>query len=846
MGRDNPGPRGNLAPSGEAAMLNAALESMPYGFSIWDADHRLLLWNQRYLDIYDLPGACFYKGMPLVEVCHLTIAAGNHPDASAETLHALYASRLDDTAAATTNTIYEKSINGRTIKANYLRSPALGWVITHEDITRQRQRETDLREQNLRFDAALESMPYGFCIWSPDLTLKTWNGEIARIYGLAPNALRPGASLADFFYASIEAGNHAGRTAGELHEFYRARISNLASAATSVAEEVLANGRTIKISFRRSADCGWVSTHEDVTDERDRLTTLQQREADLALQNMRFEAAVNNISQGLCMFDDEQKLVICNKRYADIYGLPPELVQPGTSLQDILKNRIARGVHPAATAQAYVDRRLEIVADAKYTVDTVELRDGRVISILHHPMRDGGWVSTHQDITEQRRADERIRHLARHDGLTDLPNRMYFREQVDASAARIKRGETVALLFVDLDHFKAVNDMHGHGVGDAVLKAVSDRLRATCRETDLVARLGGDEFAILHGPLNEATSASVLADRVVRAMSDPFDIENHHVLIGASVGIAVGPADGHDVETLMKNADLAVYRAKAEGRGAYHFFEKGMDEALQARLVLETGMRRGLAEGQFTLVFQPLFSLIENRVCGFEALLRWSHPERGLVMPEEAIPIAEETGLIVALGEWVLREACLVAAAWPESVRVAVNLSPVQFRGPNLTQHVIAALAAANLVPDRLELEVTESVLLAENESTLKTLHQIRRLGVRISMDDFGTGYSSLSYLRSFPFDKIKIDQSFVHDLSSRADNLAIIAAVIGLARSLGMTTTVEGIETEDQLELVREQGCTEVQGFLLSPPLSADGATTLVRRPAVDALPRFAWKTAS
>ena len=398
------------------------------------------------------------------------------------------------------------------------------------------------------------------------------------------------------------------------------------------------------------------------------------------------------------------------------------------------------------------------------------------------------------------------------------------------------------MLCIDLDHFKTVNDTLGHAIGDALLKAVAARLLHACREDDMVARFGGDEFSVLHGPLANPAAASALADRIVKAMAEPFDIYDHQIMIGASVGIAVGPHDGSDADTLLKCADLALYRAKADGRGAYHFFEKGMDDLLQERLALEVGLRRALTLGEFELVFQPLFSLLENRVCCLEALLRWRHPERGVVLPDEIIPVAEETGLIVPIGEWVLRQACLEAAKWPSNVRVAVNLSPIQFRNRHLTEQVVAALELAKIGAERLEVEITESALLAESELTLKTLHQLRDIGVRISMDDFGTGYSSLSYIRSFPFDKIKIDQSFVRDLASREDSLAIVKAVIGLGRSLGISTTAEGVETEAQLDLVRQQGCTEVQGFLFSRPLSASAIAELLPKPdgVVVPLPRL------
>jgi diguanylate cyclase (GGDEF)-like protein len=591
----------------------------------------------------------------------------------------------------------------------------------------------------------------------------------------------------------------------------------------------LQDGRVISAVHSPMSDGGWVSTHQDITEQVRQIRALEQREAELERQNMRFEAAVNNMWQGLSMFDADKRLVISNGDYARMYRLPPELVRPGTPIDEIFAARLAAGVHPAGgSPEIYFNRRLAVVENSQDNIDEVELQDGRVIAIRHHPMPDGGWVATHIDVTEQRRNEARIRHLARHDALTDLPNRLLFLEHMELAQLRIRRRENMAVLCFDLDHFKAVNDTFGHSAGDAVLAEVGARLRQCCRQADVVARLGGDEFAALVGPLRRPEDAVIVAENIIRLLDKPFEFHGHMIKIGASVGIAVAPDDGEDTDTLMKNADLALYRAKSDGRGAYHFFERGMDAALQARRTIEIGLRNALAKGELQLVFQPQYSLKENRICGLEALLRWTNPQLGRVSPREFIPIAEETGFIVPIGEWVLREACAAATAWPEDVRVAVNLSPVQFKSRNLVQQVVSALAAASLDPKRLELEVTESILLADNESTLKTLHQLRGLGVGISMDDFGTGYSSLSYLRSFPFDKIKIDQSFIHDLSPQEGSLSIVKAVIGLGQSLGMSTTAEGIETAAQLKLMRDEGCTEVQGHLFSPPLTATAAARL------------------
>ncbi|MDR7231443.1 diguanylate cyclase (GGDEF)-like protein [Caulobacter sp. BE264] len=422
-----------------------------------------------------------------------------------------------------------------------------------------------------------------------------------------------------------------------------------------------------------------------------------------------------------------------------------------------------------------------------------------------------------------RRGVAQIARLAHFDPLTDLPNRVLFQKSLsEALARRSRKGDALAVHFVDLDRFKTVNDTLGHPLGDALLKIAAERLRGCVREGDTVARLGGDEFAVVQTGLDDGNGATRLAARIVEAMAAPFDLQGHHVVIGASVGVSLAPTDGDDADELLKKADMALYRAKADGRGAYHFFERAMDEQLQARRALELDLRRALQAGEFELVYQPLYHLGAERVTGCEALLRWYHPERGTVSPADFIPLAEEIGLIVQLGEWVLRRACAEAANWPEHVRLAVNLSPAQFRDRGLVRTVVSALAASGLSANRLELEITESVLLQDNAANMTMLHDLKALGVRISMDDFGTGYSSLSYLRSFPFDKIKIDQTFVRDILHDSDAMAIIKAVLDLGASMGVTTTAEGVETLEQLNALRGQGCAEIQGYFISRPAPA------------------------
>ena len=545
-------------------------------------------------------------------------------------------------------------------------------------------------------------------------------------------------------------------------------------------------------------------------------------------QNLRFEAALDNMAQGLAMFEPGGRLLLCNARYLEMYGLSPDVVKPGTPLHVLIEHSIAVGNHPGrSTGELTAAFREKFAVRASSTFHN-QLECGRTISVCYEPMLDGGWVTTHEDVTERQAAEAQISYLARHDPLTDLPNRLVLSEALESALARTGRGEQVAVMCLDLDRFKAVNDTLGHGVGDALLQQAALRLKERVRETDVVARLGGDEFAIVEVASAQPTGATQLADRIIAALSEPFHVDGHEISVGCSIGVSIAPEDGRAPEQLLRNADLALYRAKAEGRGQHRFFAAEMDERMQVRRRLELDLRRALGAGEFQLVYQPLITVETGAIAGFEALLRWEHPERGLVMPDEFIPLAEEIGLIVAIGDWVLRDACATAAAWPAGTRVAVNLSPVQFRGGNLLASVVRALSGSGLPAERLELEITEGVLLTNSEETLEMLHRLRQLGVRVAMDDFGTGYSSLSYLRAFPFDKIKIDRSFVHDILNDPEAMAIVRAVTELGRSLGMSTTAEGIETKEQLAQLRLDGCTEVQGYLLGRPMQASEAIAL------------------
>jgi diguanylate cyclase (GGDEF)-like protein/PAS domain S-box-containing protein len=669
----------------------------------------------------------------------------------------------------------------------------------------------------------------------------------------------------------------------------------------------------------------------------------QDSQRRLEAEKQRLDTALNNMTQGLVLYDASGHIVICNQRYIDMYKLSTEVVKPGCHFYDLIRHRKATGSFDG-DVDAFCSNIERNVARGKVTHSILQSA-GRAVLIVNKPLAQGGWVATiediterqnleqerdrnyaflHQiidhipsqitvkdardrryllvnrvaeaqfglsraaivgktaldlfprtaadriaadddkalqsadglfldehpwespglghrfltskrigiqdqtgagryivnvvdDVTERRRANEKIAHLAHYDALTDLPNRVLFRDQIERELRNTSRGEQFALLYIDIDEFKGINDSLGHHVGDELLKTVAARIRSCIRDTDLIARLGGDEFAVIQTAIGNITDVVEFVTRIHDAIRQPYQCLGHQLSTDASIGIALAPQDGTDLDQLIKNADLAMYAAKADGRRTHRFFEPAMDASAKARLTMEQDLRQALADGGFEIHYQPLVDLGHNEVTGCEALLRWRHPERGMISPAEFIPVAEDTGLINELGEWVLRTACAEAASWPDHIRIAVNVSPVQLKCQTLALKIIGALAASGLPANRLEIEITEAVLIRDDEAALAILHQLRTIGVRIALDDFGTGYSSLSYLKRFPFDKIKIDRCFIGDIAEIDGSSAIVQAVVNIAAARKMTTTAEGVETLEQQELLRTLGCTEMQGFLFS-----------------------------
>jgi diguanylate cyclase (GGDEF)-like protein len=680
------------------------------------------------------------------------------------------------------------------------------------------------REAAQVFEEHVANLLLGIVIFDHRREVVFCNARYLELYRFTPEQVGPGTPISDLLQHQLDLGL---KTGAQPAQYIRERLESPVVAATTLHE--FASGVVIACTIQPLPGGGGLAIHQDITELHELNAQLQtqyelgrRQEDSLRIRNLQFDTAINNMSQGLCFFDARQRLIVCNNRYLEMYGLSPDRVGPGTTLAEIVDMRFDAGSCPQMSSEEYLRWRDEVVVSAKATDSIVELRNGRIFVIRHRPMPDQGWVATHEDITEQRRSEVEIAHMAHHDALTDLANRVLLNERLEQVLARGSRNETVALHHLDLDQFKAVNDTLGHPAGDQLLRMVADRLRGLVREIDTIARMGGDEFAIVQVGIDDAADATALAQRILEAVGMPYDINGRQMTVGVSIGIAVGPGDGLSPEELLRNADLALYRAKDDGRGTFRFFEPGMDLQMQARRIMEQDLRKALPAGQFELHYQPIVNLASDQISGFEALIRWHHPERGLIAPNAFIPLAEETGLIVPIGQWVIDQACATAAAWPDDLIVAVNVSPIQFRSPAFLQAVVDALDASGLRPDRLEVEITESVLLQNGEATLAILHHLRSLGVRIAMDDFGTGYSSLTYLQSFPFDKIKIDRCFVKNILENEGSLNIVRAIAGLAKGMGMTTTAEGVETAEQLDRVMSVGCTEMQGFHFSRPRPA------------------------
>jgi diguanylate cyclase (GGDEF)-like protein/PAS domain S-box-containing protein len=681
------------------------------------------------------------------------------------------------------------------------------FLIVRQLNRQNREAQQRLQLQKHQLDTALNNMTQGLVLYDASECLLLCNQRYIDMFELPAAFAQPGRRFRDLARYRMESGSFT----GDVEEFCSTVLRNVAQGKVTHTVIEAADGRSVLIVNQPLAEGGWISTLEDITERRN-----LERERDRNYAFLR--QIIDHIPTQITVKDmRDHSYVLVNRVTEAQFGLS----------RDAIIGKTARDLFPKAAAdQIDADDARALQSPDGLFVDespwqSLALGDRfittRRIGIPDQTGETRYLINVVDDVTERRRADEKIAHLAHYDALTELPNRVLFREQIERELRRLSRGAQFALIYIDIDEFKGINDSLGHHVGDELLKAVAARIRGCLREADLVARLGGDEFAVIQSAVETVNDVVEFVTRIHEAIRRPYHCLGHQLSTDASIGIALAPRDGTDLDQLIKNADLAMYGAKASGRRTYRFFEPAMDATAKARLAMEQDLRQALADGGFEIHYQPLVDLGNNEVTGCEALLRWRHPERGMVSPAEFVPVAEDTGLIVELGEWVLRTACVEAATWPAHVRLAVNISPVQLKCQTVALKIAGALAASGLPASRLELEITEAVLIRDDETALAILHQLRAIGVRIALDDFGTGYSSLSYLKRFPFDKIKIDRCFVSDIAEIDGSSAIVQAVVNIAAARDMTTTAEGVETLQQKEILRGLGCTEMQGYLFS-----------------------------
>ncbi len=819
----------------DTQLLLAAVDSMPCGFSVWNEEFVLELFNQRFLDIFGLSDDKVSPGITLYQICELTVAAGRASGLTLDVLYAGLKKRLERQTKGQAPGRLEQVVGDLIVRTSFARHPAIGWMVTHEDISEdvsQRRVEEEnkrrLLTQKTWFKRAINSMSQGLCAFDGDKRLIICNRSYAEIYSLPKKLTRPGTRFVDILSHRIKNGLIPEGETAQSHKANRMELVESQSIERKFIE--FENNRFIYVLKNPMPGGGWIGVIQDVTEEQQKEDLIKQRSRDLKLQNLRFEAAVKNMAQGLAMFDAEHRLVICNDQYIKLYNLSEKLTRPGTPFADITAHHVRMGMVPEGREDDFPENIKELIKDGGCKKSILEMANGSHVSVNYQSVGDGGWVSTHEDVTERQLNEARIRYMARHDALTDLPNRTCFNEEMERAESRIRRGDRLALLCIDLDKFKVINDTYGHGVGDEVLFQVASRLKAGKREHEIIARMGGDEFMLLAGPASSAESVARIAQRILHDLGKPLLVDGHEFMIGTSIGIAMAPEDGKDGATLMKHADMALYRAKGEGRRSYRFFKKGMDDAIQQRHKLGSDLREALELGQFKLVYQPVLELASNRVSCCEASLLWEHPERGILLPEQFMPVAEEAGLIPRLSSWALRAVCEAAGEWPKGVRVAFNLSLSQINCPRAAENIASILKATRFDPGRLELEVSEEILSKKTKTKLGVLQQLRSMGVRICMDKFGAGFSFLGNLGAFSFDKIKIDRSLINEIDVRRENREIVKAIISLGSALGIVTTAGGLDHEAQLDIVSEYGCNEVQGHLFSPAMPAGSIGELLR----------------
>jgi diguanylate cyclase (GGDEF)-like protein/PAS domain S-box-containing protein len=806
----------------KTAKLQAVIDNFPGGLSFLDADYNMVACNQTFRTLLDLPEDLFQDGLPSLEmVLRANAARGEYgPGDSDEQVRA----RMELARKGEAHLFERTRPDGTVLEVRGTPIKGGGFITTYMDVTARHATEKQLsdseqraQEKSATLELTLAHMSQGLSMFDASGQLMVWNARYAKMYCLSPDLLKQGVTVSAI-------GEHMSRTGylGTDEPDWRQKLADKSSFAATLRFN---DGRVIRIVRTPIEDSGWVATHEDITEQMRSEASLFQQSAELARINMQFDAALSNMTQGLCMFDGQKGLAVWNQRYAGLYQLPPDLLKVGTPHDAIIADRIFRGILKGETSDSAAKAKIAALGQLpKNTTSSRvdEFADGRLMLVTRLPTADGGWLATHEDITERRRAEAEIIHLARHDVLTGLANRAEFNAKLEEASKRLKRnGGAVTVMMLDLDKFKAVNDTLGHPAGDQLLVEVARRLKSSVRETDVLARLGGDEFAIIQeGGPNQHEGAIALALRIINAIAQPFDLNGHTARVGTSIGIVLAPEHDVEPEELLKKADLALYNVKANGRNDFRVFQSEMLEVAHTQESAESELRDAIARDEFELHYQPVVDIKTRQLCGVEALVRWRHPTKGLIGPDQFIPLAESTGLIVPLGEWILHQACADAASWPAHVKVAINVSAVQFKKGNLFDVILCTLVETGLAPERLELEITETALLENQDAHLAAIRQLKNLGISLALDDFGTGYSALNYLTNFPFDKIKIDQSFTQGALNRRECAAVVSSVLALAQGLGIATTAEGVETQAQFEYMREAGVDLVQGYLYGRPV--------------------------
>lgn len=667
---------------------------------------------------------------------------------------------------------------------------------------------SSLAKAKRHLDTAINAMDQGLCLFDAERRIIMSNDRFRELYGYPPELLQPGTPLATILGHLVERGARQGDMTVQQY------VEGISESGRETVLNI--DGKLISIIRTPILSGGWVATHEDISERTHAERVLAGQAAELRRVNEYFETAINSMPQGVCLFDAEERVIVANSRYAELYHLTAEQIKPGITLQHILDYRRERGTNLATAPDVYRS------VNVKKAHEVQDLADGRTVSISRRILSEGGWLTTHEDITDRRKGEKQIAYLAAHDSLTGLLNRASFVDAFDKITAGGEAIDNAAIFLLDLDRFKAVNDTFGHAAGDQLLKQVASRLSSEIREQDIVARLGGDEFAIIQKLKTPNQEAAIsLALRIIGVITKPFELDGHTASVGTSIGIVLCPEQGIDRSELMKKADLALYAVKAAGRNDFRIYDAELMKVDETEKLLRAELSQAIDREEFELYYQPIIDAKTEKLVGAEALIRWRHPHRGMLSPDQFIPLAEETGLIAPLGEWVLQKGCQDASAWPENLKISINLSAHQFNRGNLFDVVLCTLVESGLSPARLELEITESALLDNQSEHLQTLRQLRSIGVSIVLDDFGTGYSSARYLTLYPFDKIKIDKSFVQGMVHQRESSAIVASTLTLARGLGISVTAEGVETQEQLSQLCLAGADFIQGYLIGRPMT-------------------------